>query len=86
MGRQVLVWPCDTAPAWLLRELKKLCEVADDTLMVIASELWMADISFYQAVKQAARRNVLGARYRLRRPQAALPWTRRRPCSPRRWR
>ena len=45
----------------ILREAKKLCEMLDDTLMVVASELWMADISFYQSVKQAARRNVLGA-------------------------
>ena len=45
----------------ILREARKFCEMIDDTLMVIGSEIWMADISFYQSVKQAARRNVLGA-------------------------
>ena len=45
----------------VLREVKKLCEMLDDTLMVIGSEIWMADLSFYQTVRQAARRNVSGA-------------------------
>ncbi len=43
------------------RELRKLCEMVDDTLMVVGSEVWMADLSFYQTVRQAARRNVTGA-------------------------
>ncbi|MEQ1749158.1 MAG: hypothetical protein ABL974_07025 [Prosthecobacter sp.] len=45
----------------LFREVKKLCEQFDDTLLLVGSEVWMADISFYQTVKQAARRDVLGA-------------------------
>ncbi|MEQ1747826.1 MAG: hypothetical protein ABL974_00275 [Prosthecobacter sp.] len=45
----------------LFREAKKLCEQIDDTLLLVGSEVWMADISFYQTVKQAARRDVLGA-------------------------
>jgi hypothetical protein len=45
----------------LLREAKKLCERLDDTLMEVGSEIWMADLSFYQTVRQAARRDVAGA-------------------------
>jgi glutathione S-transferase len=45
----------------LFREMKKLCEQLDDTLLLVGSEVWLADISFYQTVKQAARRDVLGA-------------------------
>lgn len=45
----------------LFRETKKLCEQLDDTLMLVGSEVWMADLSFYQTVRQAARRDVLGA-------------------------
>ncbi len=45
----------------ILREVKKLCEQLDDTLLLIGSEIWMADLSFYQMVRQAARRNVVGA-------------------------
>lgn len=45
----------------LFRETKKLCEQLDDTLLLVGSEVWMADISFYQTVKQAARRDVPGA-------------------------
>ncbi|MEZ5387226.1 MAG: hypothetical protein R3F13_17085 [Prosthecobacter sp.] len=43
------------------RELRQLCEKVDDTLMLVGSEIWMADLSFYQTVKQAARRDVAGA-------------------------
>jgi hypothetical protein len=45
----------------LLREARKLCEKLDDTLMLVGSEIWMADLSFYQTVRQAARRDVPGA-------------------------
>jgi hypothetical protein len=43
------------------RELRKLCEKVDDTLMQVGSEVWMADLTFYQSVRQAARRDVPGA-------------------------
>lgn len=43
------------------REVNKLCEAVDDTLLVVGSEIWLADLSFYQTVRQAARRNVVGA-------------------------
>lgn len=49
------------ALADIWRELKKLCEQVDDTLMLVGSEVWMADLSFYQTVRQAARRDVPGA-------------------------
>jgi hypothetical protein len=45
----------------LLREAHKLCEMLDDTLLLVGSEVWMADLSFYQTVRQAARRDVPGA-------------------------
>lgn len=44
-----------------LRETRKLCEMLDDTLLLVGSEIWMADLSFYQTVRQAARRDVPGA-------------------------
>ena len=36
--------------------LQTLCEAVDDTLMVVNSEIWMADLSYYQNVRQAAKR------------------------------
>lgn len=42
-------------------ELTTLCEEVDDTLMVIASELWMADLAYYQNVREAAKRGLPGA-------------------------
>ncbi len=45
----------------VLRETRKLCEKLDDSLMLVGSEIWMADLSFYQTVRQAARRDVPGA-------------------------
>ena len=45
----------------VFRELNKLCEAVDDTLMLVGSEIWMADLSFYQTVRQAAKRSVFGA-------------------------
>lgn len=49
------------ALADILRECNKLCEALDDTLMQVGSEIWMADLSFYQTVRQAAKRSVFGA-------------------------
>ena len=49
------------ALADIWRELRKLCEKVDDTLLLVGSEIWMADLSFYQTCKQAARRGVGGA-------------------------
>lgn len=45
----------------IVRETRKLCEQVDDTLMLVGSEIWLADLSFYQTVRQAARRDVAGA-------------------------
>ena len=45
----------------LFREVKKLCEKLDDSLLLVGNEIWMADLSFYQTVRQAARRDVPGA-------------------------
>ena len=35
-----------------------VCEMLDDTALLVGSEIWMADLSFYQTVRQAARRDV----------------------------
>ena len=43
------------------REVKKLCEMVDDTRLTLGNEIWMADLSFYHTVKMAARRDVPGA-------------------------
>jgi hypothetical protein len=45
----------------MFRETKKFCEMLDDTLVLVGSEIWMADLSFYQTVRQAAKRDVPGA-------------------------
>jgi hypothetical protein len=45
----------------LLRGAKKLCEKLDDSLMLVGSEIWLADLSFCQTVRQAAKRDVPGA-------------------------
>jgi hypothetical protein len=45
----------------VLRATRKLCEQLDDTLMLVGSEIWQANLSFYQTVRQAAQRDVPGA-------------------------
>jgi hypothetical protein len=42
-------------------QLSALYETVDDTLMVLGSELWMADLAYYQSTREAARRNRPGA-------------------------
>lgn len=42
-------------------ELISLTDSVDDTLRVVASEAWMADLAYYQAVREAARRGRAGA-------------------------
>ena len=42
-------------------ELLQVAEGVDDTLMLALSEAYMADLSFYQNVRQAAQRGVVGA-------------------------
>lgn len=41
--------------------LQTLCESVDDTLMVVNGDLWMADLAYYQSVRQAAKRGRAGA-------------------------
>jgi hypothetical protein len=43
------------------QQLKQLVEGVDDTMMLCASEAYSADLSFYQNVRQAAQRGVVGA-------------------------
>jgi hypothetical protein len=42
-------------------QLQTLSENVDDTLMVVASEIWMADLAYYQNVRQGAKRGLPGA-------------------------
>ena len=41
--------------------LNTLCETVDDTLLVLGSELLMADLAYYQSVREAAKRGRAGA-------------------------
>lgn len=43
------------------RELNELCDMVNDTLLQVSSEIYIADLSFYASVRDAARRNVPGA-------------------------
>jgi hypothetical protein len=45
----------------VLRPMMQLAEGVQDTYKVVAHEVFMADLSFYQNVRQAARRGVVGA-------------------------
>ena len=42
-------------------ELNSLASSLNDTLMVVSSEIWMANLAFYQNVRQGAKRSVTGA-------------------------
>lgn len=42
-------------------ELDRLHEQVDDTLMVLGNEILMADLAYYQSVREAARRGLPGA-------------------------
>jgi hypothetical protein len=42
-------------------ELAQAAEGVDDTIMLASSEAYMADLSFYQNVRQAAQRGVVGS-------------------------
>ena len=41
--------------------LKTLAEAAGDTFMILGSEIWMADLAYYQNVRQGAKRGRAGA-------------------------
>lgn len=45
----------------IARELTQVAEGVSDTTMLALSEAYMADLSFYQSVRQAAQRGVVGA-------------------------
>jgi len=50
-GQMMQFWP----------NLQTLCEVVDDTLLILGSELMMADLAYYQSVREAAKRGRPGA-------------------------
>ena len=50
-----------TALAEFLSCAKEVCEGIEDTHQVAGSDIYMAYLSFYQNVRQAARRGVVGA-------------------------
>ncbi|MCB1062168.1 MAG: hypothetical protein KDN20_04505 [Verrucomicrobiae bacterium] len=43
------------------RLLTELCDAVSDTLLQVGSEIYMADLSFYASVRDAARRNIPAA-------------------------
>ena len=45
----------------IFRELSMVVEGVEDTMLLVGSEAYMADLSFYQNVRQAAQRGVVGA-------------------------
>ena len=45
----------------VFQQLSQLVEGLDDTMMLAASEAYTADLAFYQNVRQAAQRGVVGA-------------------------
>jgi len=47
--------------AEIASEAREVCEGIEDTAHLAGSDIYMAYLSFYQAVKQAALRNVVGA-------------------------
>lgn len=53
-----------TLRAQLLRfaaELQTLATSVDDTVQLVSSEVWMADLAYYQSVREAAHRSRAGA-------------------------
>jgi hypothetical protein len=62
----------------VLRELAPLLQAVTDTALLCGSETYMADLAFYQNVRQAARRGVTGTQaifddLRMRFPGASQP-------------
>jgi hypothetical protein len=64
----------------ILRELASLQEAVDDTALVLGSEILMADLSFYQSVRQAAKRGVPSIVVIFNDLQERFPGTRRNPA------
>lgn len=42
-------------------DLQSLAQQVEDTLTVLGSEIWMADLAYYQSAREAARRGRAGA-------------------------
>jgi hypothetical protein len=42
-------------------QFTSVCEAVNDTMLVIGSEIWMADLAYYQSVREAAKRGRPGA-------------------------
>ena len=42
-------------------ELRSLAQQVDDSLTVLGSEIWMADLAYYQSAREGARRGRAGA-------------------------
>lgn len=45
----------------IVRELDSLTSAVDDTSTLVGHEIYMAELTFYQNVRQAAKRGVSGA-------------------------
>jgi hypothetical protein len=62
-------------------QLSALHEAVDDTLMVVNSEIWMADLAYYQSAREAAHRNRPGAEAIYTDLRQRFPGIGRRPAS-----
>ena len=71
-----------TALLDIQRELASLLEAVDDTVMMLGSEMLMADLSFYANVRQAAKRGVPGIDAIYADLQARFPGTRKAAVTP----
>ena len=45
----------------VVRQLDALTQMVDDTATLVGSEIYIADLAFYQNVRQAAKRGITGA-------------------------
>jgi hypothetical protein len=45
----------------VVRELNLLTQAVDDSTTIVGHEIYMAELAFYQNVRQAAKRGVAGA-------------------------
>ena len=57
-------------------ELETLIGSVDDTLQLVSSEAWMADLAYYQSVREAAHRGGAGAQDIYDDLRARFPWPR----------
>lgn len=63
-------------------DLKTLFDQISDTLLVVGSEIYMADLAYYQAVREAARRARPGAEVVYKDLATRFPGNAKKPATP----